>query len=108
MALDGRTICLTFYPQDYLKLREEKWLKHPDLNSIKYLQCQTTKLKEREREFKTERKNLNRVDNLKLTDGGDEQNSNNDSDSEDNQSNSNESIFDSNDTESELNSEIDI
>lgn len=111
MALDGRTICLTFYPPNYVKQRESVWSKHPDLKAIRYLQCQTSKLPEKEREFKTERKNMNRVANLKLTDG--DQIIENDEESVSQQSNgstSDESSFDINelDTESELDSENDI
>lgn len=102
MALDGRTICLTFYPPNYIKERETVWKKHPDLNKVRYLQCQTSKLPEKEREFKTARKNLN-IANLKLNDG-DKTNSENEFKSGD------ESSFDPEelDTESELDSEIDI
>ena len=99
MALDGRTICLTFYPPDYIKQRDTIWKTHPELNAIRHLSCQTTKLPERERVFKTDRKNMNRVKNLKLTDDGDHTNSDEDESSS----------FDPNelDTESELDSEID-
>lgn len=105
MALDGRTVCLTFYPPDYLKQLETVWKTHPELKAIKYLQCQTSNLPEKEREFKTSRKN--RVANLKLTDG--DQNDSNEDDEYVTTSDG-ESSFDPNelDTESELGSEIDI
>lgn len=39
MALDGRTICLAFYPPQFISMRDE-WLKHKDIDEIKRLQCQ--------------------------------------------------------------------
>ena len=38
MALDGRTLCLSFYPEDYVQRRDRDWVSHPDVNSILILQ----------------------------------------------------------------------
>ncbi|RWS14927.1 guanine nucleotide-binding protein-like 1 [Dinothrombium tinctorium] len=42
MALDGRTICLAFFPPNYLKDFSSKWSNSEDLKKIEYLQCQST------------------------------------------------------------------
>lgn len=40
MALDGRTLCLAFYPPNYCKEREQIWSKREEISQIKYLQNQ--------------------------------------------------------------------
>lgn len=55
MALDGRTICITFYPPNYTNELDTKWRKHAELADVRFLQRQLAPL-ERERTFKTERK----------------------------------------------------
>ncbi|KAI1286144.1 Guanine nucleotide-binding protein-like 1 [Halotydeus destructor] len=39
MALDGRTICLCFYPEDYVR-NKAQFVSHPDVAKIEVLQCQ--------------------------------------------------------------------
>ena len=39
MALDGRTLCLAFYPEGYVANRDV-WINHPDIREIEQLQCQ--------------------------------------------------------------------
>ena len=34
MALDGRTLCLTFFPSNYVKERQSHWSTHPDIKYI--------------------------------------------------------------------------
>lgn len=38
MALDGRTLCMVFYPPDYLSQKQSHWEQHDDLNKIKRIQ----------------------------------------------------------------------
>ena len=38
MALDGRTLCLSFYPPDYLAQKESHWSQHEDFEKISRIQ----------------------------------------------------------------------
>jgi len=38
MALDGRTLCLSFYPPDYLSQRDSHWKLHEDISKIERIQ----------------------------------------------------------------------
>lgn len=38
MALDGRTLCMSFYPPDYLALRESQWEQHENIEAIARIQ----------------------------------------------------------------------
>jgi ribosome biogenesis GTPase A len=40
MALDGRTLCLTFYPPNYVRDRDKVWLRHSDVKYIELIQGQ--------------------------------------------------------------------
>lgn len=108
MALDGRTICLTFYPPDFVKKRDTVWKKHPDLSAIRYLQCQTSKMPVKEREFKTKRKNLDRMAHLNLNNDGDQTGSEEEASQSPSEDESSSFDPDELDTESELDFEIDM
>lgn len=38
MALDGRTLCLAFYPPDYLSQKKSHWEQHEDISKIERIQ----------------------------------------------------------------------
>lgn len=38
MALDGRTLCMAFYPPDYLSLKQSHWEQHDDIEKIRRVQ----------------------------------------------------------------------
>lgn len=38
MALDGRTLCMAFYPPDYLSQKQSHWEQHEDLEKIRRIQ----------------------------------------------------------------------
>lgn len=38
MALDGRTLCMSFYPPDYLSQRESHWNQHEDIPKMERIQ----------------------------------------------------------------------
>lgn len=38
MALDGRTLCMAFYPPDYLSLKESHWEEHEEIEKISRIQ----------------------------------------------------------------------
>jgi ribosome biogenesis GTPase A len=40
MALDGRTLCLAFYPPNYVRDRDKVWLRHSDVKYIELIQGQ--------------------------------------------------------------------
>lgn len=41
LTLDGRTLCLTFYPPNYFKNREN-FVKDADVSRIRFIQCETS------------------------------------------------------------------
>lgn len=51
MALDGRTICLTFYPPDYFKLRDNHWELHEDTARIQSIQGRQNIINEEEEDY---------------------------------------------------------
>ena len=52
MALDGRTLCLSFYPEGYVK-NKSYWESHPDVMKIEVLQCQRKPETEEDDYFKS-------------------------------------------------------
>lgn len=38
MALDGRTLCMSFYPPDYLSQKQSNWEQHEDIKKIERIQ----------------------------------------------------------------------
>lgn len=48
MALDGRTLCMAFYPPDYLAQKEQHWQQHEDLEKINKIQGRHNIIDERD------------------------------------------------------------